>query len=106
MHAVPPVVPVLHVHGTADVVVPYDGGVTAQSVPATISGWVARDGCDAATSVVYENGTARCERNQGCDAGADVELCTIEGGAHEWPSMGDLAATEYILDFLGAHPRP
>lgn len=101
-------VPVLHIHGTSDVVVPYNQPLTAQTVPKTIEGWVARDFCEPNKSVVYMKGKATCELYAPC--GADVELCTIDGGSHEWPAggsangVGDLPATEYILDFLAAHP--
>jgi polyhydroxybutyrate depolymerase len=103
-------VPVLHIHGTSDIVVPYNNPVTAQSVPKTIEGWVARDLCQPNKSVVYSKGSATCELYAPC--GSDVELCTIDGGSHEWPAggsamgVGDLNATEYILDFLEAHPMP
>jgi len=103
-------VPILHIHGTSDIVVPYDNAVTAQTVPQTINGWVARNFCQPSTSVVYSKGAAKCELYGACNA--DVQLCTIEGGSHEWPAggsamgMGDLPATEYILDFFEAHPMP
>lgn len=105
-------VPVLHLHGTGDLVVGYDPGTVAKSVPDTINGWVGRNLCGMATSIVYTQGKVQCERHHGCSEGADVELCTIDGGSHEWPGggtangMGDLNATEYIINFLMAHPMP
>lgn len=105
-------VPVLHIHGTSDPVVSYDLGALAKNVPDTISGWVSRNLCGMSTAIVYDKGSAKCERYNGCAEGADVELCTIDGGVHEWPAggtangMGDLNATEYIIDFLMAHPMP
>ncbi|MDI1436879.1 extracellular catalytic domain type 1 short-chain-length polyhydroxyalkanoate depolymerase [Polyangium sorediatum] len=110
--APPRPVPVLHIHGTSDLIVPYATPLAAQTVPSTIEGWTTRNGCNAETQTTYQQGKARCERQTGCDAGADVELCTIDGGSHEWPAggsamgMGDLAATDYILDFLEAHAMP
>lgn len=103
-------VPILHIHGTSDVVVPYNNPLTAQTVPKTIEGWVARNFCQPNTSVVYSKGSVKCELYGSCDA--DVQLCTIDGGSHEWPGggsamgAGDINATEYILDFLEAHPMP
>jgi polyhydroxybutyrate depolymerase len=103
-------VPVLHIHGTSDIVVPYNNPVTAQTVPQTINGWVARNFCQAQSSVVYSKGSVKCELYGQCNA--DVQLCTIEGGSHEWPAggsamgVGDMPATEYILDFFQAHPMP
>lgn len=103
-------VPVLHIHGTSDVVVPYNNPLTAQTVPKTIDDWVARNFCMPNKSVVYSKGSVKCEMYAPCNA--DVELCTVDGGSHEWPAggtangMGDLPATEYILDFFAAHPMP
>jgi polyhydroxybutyrate depolymerase len=103
-------VPILHIHGTSDIIVPYNNSIGSQTVPQTIDGWVARNFCQPEKSVVYSKGTATCEQYAQCNA--DVQLCTIEGGSHEWPAggdamgVGDLPATEYILDFLEAHPMP
>lgn len=103
-------VPVLHIHGTSDIVVPYNNSIAAQTVPQTIDGWVARNFCQPEKSVVYSKGSAKCELYAQCNA--DVELCTIDGGSHEWPAggsamgVGDLVASEYILDFFEAHPMP
>jgi poly(3-hydroxybutyrate) depolymerase len=40
------------------------------------------------------------------EAGADVELCTIRGGFHEWPTGSDLDANQVIWDFFASHPMP
>ena len=84
--------PVMHVHGTADKHVPWEGGlgcglaaVPFPSVPDSIGGWLARDGCTpAAPALVVEQGDGRCERQGDC-AAASVILCTITGGGHSWP---------------------
>jgi polyhydroxybutyrate depolymerase len=51
----------------------------------------------------------------GCTDGADVVLCTIQDGGHQWPGgdelpflgkkSDDLIATDAIWDFFVAHPR-
>jgi polyhydroxybutyrate depolymerase len=107
---------VMHQHGTSDFVVPYDGFfIGADTVPETIDGWVARNGCTT-ESVTFDEGDATCVTHGGCTAGADVTLCTLEGGGHQWPggeSAGpggevnmDLAGSEALLDFFDAHPMP
>jgi polyhydroxybutyrate depolymerase len=85
-------VPVLHIHGSADGHVPYDGGVgcgpsTADfsSVPDTLAGWEARNGCGTERATYLEQGDGRCTRALGCRDGADVVLCVVEGGGHNWP---------------------
>jgi polyhydroxybutyrate depolymerase len=109
--------PVLHIHGTADAVVPYDGSVALGfgSVADTIAGWVARDGCSPTPTSVFARGDASCVAYRGCGNGAEVELCTITAGGHTWPGGGpfpgghqstDLSATDAVWDFFVAHPRP
>ncbi len=107
-------VPVLHIHGTADQIVPYNGFAGFVSVPGTIDAWHERNGCsdDVEVSTV---GEVRCERALGCAEGADVELCTVDGGGHQWPggmtipglgrNTNDLDATAAALDFFAAHHR-
>ncbi len=111
-------VPVLHMHGTSDFVVPYIGsiGFGFESVADTIAGWVARNGCQGEPVNSYARGDASCERYERCDAGAQVELCTIEGGGHTWPggadipgagmTSQDLSANERMWEFFMAHPLP
>jgi len=111
-------VPVLHFHGTSDFVVPYNGGGAsgADSVEATIAGWVQRNGCkDAQPTVVYQKGDSTCEEYQQCEDGATVRLCSVDGGGHQWPGgesasgfagklTKDIIASEEMFTFFAAHP--
>lgn len=83
-------VPVLHVHGTRDGHVPYDGGsgcgpsgATFTSVPDTLEIWRTRNGCAATTLPYFEQGEGRCTAYEACQA--PVVLCAIDGGGHSWP---------------------
>lgn len=106
-------VPVLHFHGTADAVVPYEGFGGFASVDSTMSGWVSRNGCDSTSGVVYDTGDVTCEEWTGCDDGARVRLCTVDGGGHQWPggfdipglgyNTDDISATDAMWDFFSAH---
>lgn len=115
-------VPLLHMHGIADPVVPYDGGqgrnITAHFTPvdAVIAAFVAAFGdltpverkMDAVrdgTSVVqvdYLDATGT----------AQVRLIRIEGGRHNWPggnsdrrsASKEVSATEAVLEFFALHP--
>ncbi len=85
-------VAVMQIHGTEDGHVPWDGGegcgiagVPFTSVPQTILDWRTRNGCSENTTVSFEQGDGRCESFEACPAGADVVLCSIEGGGHSWP---------------------
>lgn len=84
-------VSVLHIHGTADDNVPYEGGQGSAGytntvhypVRATVEEWRQRNGCPAATVVV--SGAVMREVSQGCRDNSAVGLYTIEGGGHPWP---------------------
>jgi len=110
-------VAVLHIHGTHDLVVPYGGGGATgfRSVAETIAGWAQSDACPPGAPVeTFRDGDAQCESRQGCADDAEVSLCTIAGGGHQWPGgrpiLGaghfsvDLDATAAIWTFFVAHP--
>jgi polyhydroxybutyrate depolymerase len=112
-------VPLLHVHGTLDALVPYlGGGVTLERpISASIDAFRAINACAAGDGAVnYTRGAATCTRWSGCAVAADVELCTIASGGHQWPggdtlpfggtASPDLDASERIADFFLAHPMP
>jgi polyhydroxybutyrate depolymerase len=103
-------VPVFEVHGDQDPLVPY---MYAQQ---SVAYWADKYHCGSMTTT-FQNGAATCVTHSGCDAGADVVLCTIAGGGHQWPGGGitlpllgnkidDIHATDAIWDFFVAHPRP
>jgi polyhydroxybutyrate depolymerase len=81
--------PIIHFHGTADTLEPYDGGGTSgfPSVAQTISGWSTRNGCSAAPTQTFSNGAAHCESTLDCTSGVEVVLCTIDGMGHCWPGQ-------------------
>lgn len=100
--------PMLIVHGTDDDLVGYSWETQ------TINFWVQKNGCTTET-MTYQNGAATCVTHGGCTDGADVVMCTIDGGGHQWPGgdaipflgmkSDDLIATDALWDFFVAHPR-
>lgn len=116
--------------GTADPLIPYDGGGGVRrrgqvlSAPASAELWAQTDGCTGPPTVTMEPDRApsdgmRVKRTTyaGCKDGREVELYTIEGGGHTWPggpasgpSVGrvtrDIEATPTIWSFFSRHPRP
>jgi polyhydroxybutyrate depolymerase len=95
---------VMHIHGTADTLVPYKGGrgfsvINGPSVPEVNAFWRNVDQCGApaaTTSGRVITSTA------GCAEGRNVVLITIDGGGHvDWPSY----ATQKLWEFFAAHPR-
>lgn len=110
-------VPVMHVHGKQDGIVPFAGNSAKawRSVASTIETWTTIDGCTpGASEELYAKGSARCVRNGACKDGSEVVLCRDDVAAHTWPggphSTGwggtqDLDATGMILDFFARHAR-
>lgn len=117
-------VSVLHIHGTADTRIRFDGSpgigvarIDGPSVPDVIAAWRAVDRCgepQVVTSGVVTRSTAQCP------AGRAVELITITGAGHQWPggvrspliekALGldppstALNATQEIWQFFASHP--
>jgi len=111
-------VPVMHFHGTADMLVPYDGDPSLgfPSVPDTFAGWQQRDGCIGSPVQTFSQGDSQCHTYEQCAGGVEVTLCTVTGGGHTWPggtpvpSLGwttpYLSATDAMWAFFVAHPMP
>lgn len=111
-------VSVMEIHGTADGLVPYEGGRTAggatQPSPPTrevVQRWAELNACPTAPATMTE-GVLTTVTWSGCSAGTSVKLITIEGGGHTWfapllgPANGAVDATRVIWEFLsGLRPR-
>jgi len=108
---------VLQVHGTADTVIAYAGGMTTTKFPSaqqSVLDWVALDGCDATPDTSLppldlDNGLPGNETTiqrwaTGCKAGSEAQLWTIVGGAHI-PSLTNNFAPD-VVGFLFDHPKP
>jgi polyhydroxybutyrate depolymerase len=96
---------VLHIHGTDDRLVRYDGQpgtvlpVPTMTPPDVNAFWRNVDQCEPPTTTVDGDLTTSLAN---CPSGRSVELITVAGGEHDWPSF----ATEKMWDFFAAHPRP
>ncbi len=98
-------VSVMHIHGLADTLVPYNGNSSFPSVPSVINHWKTVDGCT--TSSATSSGARTRLRWTGCSAGSGVVRTTIAGMTHTtWPRSSSFNATTTIWKFLAAHPRP
>jgi polyhydroxybutyrate depolymerase len=94
---------VMHIHGTADKLIRYDGGpgagvarINGPPVPEVNAFWRKVDQCEApvvTTDGPVTTSTAGCADNRG------VVLVTVDGGGHEWPAF----ATQRLWDFFAAH---
>jgi polyhydroxybutyrate depolymerase len=96
---------VMHIHGTADRLIRYGGGpgagvarINGPPVPELNAFWRNVDHCG--TPVVTTSGPVTTS-TAGCADNRSVELVTVDGGGHQWPSF----ATEKLWQFFAAHPR-
>jgi len=99
-------------HGTADRLVPFDGGVTTQmnnSVGNAVEFWVKRDGCSGAPAR-EETAQVHADKYSVCRDGSAVALYAVQGGRHMWPgqplSGNSVPATDLMWSFFAAHPKP
>lgn len=109
-------VPLIHFHGTADLVVPYNGNLTESLPPVveTTTAWAVRNGCSDTRTQVFANGDSVCEEFDDCPLGGTVTLCTVDGGGHTWPggspmvglgtTTTDLSATAAMWEFWMQQP--
>jgi polyhydroxybutyrate depolymerase len=85
--AAPPA-PLIYFHGTADEVVPFEGGKArgfeVEPAPTSMADWADHNGCrdEAVTTRLADVERVRWS---GCSLGADVDFYRIDGGGHTWP---------------------
>jgi polyhydroxybutyrate depolymerase len=126
-------VPLMHTHGTADPIVPFDGGSgptwltpageTPQVFPSVaeeVALFATLNGCSGETESIFSELDTDCTRRPICSGNAAVMSCTVDGGGHTWPgSAGNiltslvtgptsptLPTTEVMWDFLKVHQLP
>lgn len=102
-------VSVLQIHGTADQVVPFNGGPMVGrggasdviSAPSYVDRWRAADGCGAPVEEVY--GHVHRFNAGGCVGGTAVDFVRIDGGGHTWGDGFNSSAA--IGQFFAMHGR-
>jgi polyhydroxybutyrate depolymerase len=101
-------IPAMLVNGTSDQLSQYS------FVPQGVSFWADHNQCTTETET-FRQGDIACVTHGGCTGGADVVLCTVDGGGHQWPGgeelpflghkSDNLITTDALWDFFMAHPR-
>jgi polyhydroxybutyrate depolymerase len=108
--------PVLHIHGTNDFVVNYNGAFGNTSVQQVLDYWNGFNNCPSTPvienlpDVVAEGSTVQRQTWSPCDEGVTVELLKVINGGHTWPgSVGvtgigitnrDINASSEIWNFV------
>jgi len=115
-------IPVLHIHGTADIVVSYNGGFGNQSVNQVLDLWNGFDGCPAdpvivnLPDIVAEGSTVQRLTWSPCLQGVQIQHLKVINGGHTWPgSVGttgfgntnrDINASSEIWNFVKQYSLP
>jgi polyhydroxybutyrate depolymerase len=121
--SVPRAIPFLHIHGTADTMVPFAGGQGDTSLTRTdfaavdsvVAAFLRPHGRLPLTRMTIDpapnDGTRVLRSAWGASARPEVVLLTVENGAHVWPggrrargqgATQDISATEEVIRFFAA----
>lgn len=116
--------PTIVFHGTADPIVPYQGGPSRAfdlpfpSIPEWIDALAQHNGCTGAPLEIPASGEVSGIQYRNCTLNADVIFYTIADGGHSWPggepmpefivghTTQDIDATRVMWDFFQQHPMP
>lgn len=85
------VVPVLEIHGTADLTVPFDGGLSSTAIPDVVEFWRVHNECPELPVISdfpdleSEGCTVQAQRYFPCRDWSEMLLYRIENGGHTWP---------------------
>lgn len=119
-------VPVLHMHGTKDLLVPFDGPdrkkdtlglMRFKSVPDTIAACLKANGCDekaVETEVAAKKDKVKVTRKEYKNGKAPVVLYVVDRGGHTWPGRPlpplmfgitamNISANEVMWEFFKKH---
>lgn len=117
-------VPVMEIHGTADIVVPYGGSAfVAVGIEEVVNFWVEKNGCDSPGDTTFFDNTSTTDLSTAsridwaeCDEDSKVAFIKIQGGGHTWPGSPipgtgatnqDFSASEAIWAFFNQFaPEP
>jgi len=112
-------VPILAFHGTADPILPFNGGTPGTTpppvdlrgtgYPANVQAWAEKDGCNPSSTDTQVSPHVIL-RTYSCPPGAAVEFYIVLGGGHAWPgstisamngpSTFEINATDVIWNFF------
>lgn len=85
-------VPVMQIHGTADLTVQYNGSLGVMAIEDVVDFWVAENNCDPVAQLTQvpninttDNSTAELYYYGNGDNGSEVFFYKVIGGGHTWP---------------------
>lgn len=107
--------PLMHIHGTADGTIPYNGSILYVPVETLVNHWVQFNNCSPTPIITpvpdidtTDGCTAEKHLFEGGDMGSTVELYKIIDGGHSWPGAPininitnmDFSASKVIWQFF------
>ena len=92
--------PIIEFHGTADPVVPFDGGEPGSSVLDSGVAWADHNGCDPGPVIESISDEVDHYRWENCDA--VTEQYVVDGGGHTWPGAFDVPSLGAVTDDISA----
>jgi len=98
-------VPVLHIHGTSDLVVAYNGGLSNISADKLMQFWVNKAACNQTPAKinipdrVQEGSTAQWQRNGPCNQSLEMAHIAVNSGGHTWPGSSNSGVGTTNMDF-------
>jgi polyhydroxybutyrate depolymerase len=98
-------VPVLHIHGTSDLVVTYNGGLSNISADKLMQFWVNQANCNATPTktnipdIAQENSTAQWQRYGDCNQSLEMAHIAVNSGGHTWPGSSNSGIGTTNMDF-------
>jgi polyhydroxybutyrate depolymerase len=118
-------VPIAAFMGTADPIVPFEGGKVRccgspniPAAPASMTNWASHDKCAAQPEEHRVSPAVLLRQWTGCAPAGDVRFYIVEGGGHTWPGAAvrptgllgptttEINASEILWAFFQAHPLP
>ena len=96
--------PVVHLHGTSDDVVSYNGSTDWNSVQSTLDHWINHNNTDLTPTITIYNNIERYVYDQG-DSSVSVEHYKFIGGKHVWFSaiFQDQNTSELVWNFVSKY---
>ena len=96
----------MHLHGSADFLVPINGSFIHQSTHDSFAYWAQVNGCSGVTNTSYSMGGSECQTYDSCNAGVKTFLCIINGPHHLYDNSDNVAVAQVAYDFLIQHRLP
>ena len=106
----------LHIHGTADLVVPYGGNLLFPSATGAFETWRQSQQCLPLPNHALKTDDVLCEQWNGCQGDVQTQMCRVELAGHQWPggvflpgfglTTSSLDASEWMWSFFSRYSKP